>query len=885
MLPVTSRQSGGEQRGPMMVRIRNHVKVSLLLMTAQAVALGVPHARAQAANQMDYNLPKDSLGNSLRLISRLSGREIIFTAQAVEGKLSPSLKGHFSTDDAVKALLVGTDLIAEFRKDVILIRERSQTSELSERVPAAVAELIVTGSHIRGTEPVSQVITASRSQIEQRGRSDLGAFARDIPQNFSGGQNPGVVGAGAQGGNENLTSSSTLNLRGLGPDATLTLVNGHRVAYDGVSQGVDISAIPLAAIERMEIVADGASALYGSDAVAGVANIILRRSYEGLWTSARLGTTTEGGGTEQQYSAVTGASWNQGGLIATMDYRHSTAIRAGQRSFAHAVDNSATLVPRQRQVSAIISGHQDLGDMMVFELDAQYSSRRSALFLPNFADQNVFTNGIVSRPRVEMFTATPTLRLHLPYGWEASVSGTYGSSTSRVLGDTYLGGEHFSHRNVRYENETKTAEAFAEGPIATLAAGEVRLALGGGYRSISLKADSSQTIGSTVTPIQMLNRERNVAYGFGEVAIPLIGEANRLPFVQALLLTGALRYEKHYGVGDVTAPKIGIVYRPDKAVALRASWGKSFKAPTLYDQSRGFQAILLPAYFFGSSDGAPDASLLYLGGGNDGLKPERATTWTATLELKPRFVEGLTIEGSYFHIRYRNRVGSPMSSFFGALTNPTFSPFIQRSPSPAAIDAASSSALFGLENFTGSTYDPASVVAIVDNRLQNVASQSAEGLDLSLRYSADLSGDDRLSLSSSASYLKSDRKIVAGQAAIQKAGTIFNPPHWRAQAGSTWDHKNITLSAFGSYIGGTLDNRLPPYSRVRSFLAIDMVGQWRSTASSGALKGVEALFSAANLFDQAPSPIRSDSSADPGFDSTNYPATGRTISLTLSKAW
>ena len=76
-----------------------------------------------------------------------------------------------------------------------------------------------------------------------------------------------MAGVGQQGGQSNLNNSATLNLRGLGPDATLTLIDGHRVAYDALDQGIDISAIPLAAVEQIEVVTDGASALYGSDAV------------------------------------------------------------------------------------------------------------------------------------------------------------------------------------------------------------------------------------------------------------------------------------------------------------------------------------------------------------------------------------------------------------------------------------------------------------------------------------------------------------------------------------------------------------------------------------------------------------------------------------------
>ncbi|MFX4427853.1 TonB-dependent receptor plug domain-containing protein, partial [Acinetobacter baumannii] len=89
---------------------------------------------------------------------------------------------------------------------------------------------------------------------------DLGEFIRTIPENFTGGQNPGVAGGGNQGGsNINVSSSSALNLRGLGPDATLTLLNGHRLAYDSLSQGVDIAQIPLMAIDRVEVLTDGSS--------------------------------------------------------------------------------------------------------------------------------------------------------------------------------------------------------------------------------------------------------------------------------------------------------------------------------------------------------------------------------------------------------------------------------------------------------------------------------------------------------------------------------------------------------------------------------------------------------------------------------------------------
>lgn len=137
---------------------------------------------------------------------------------------------------------------------------------------------------------------------------------RAIPQNFSGGQNPGV-GANLPGGkNLDVGGGASINLRGLGGDATLTLLDGRRLSFDAALQSVDVSAIPFGAIERIEIVPDGSSALFGSDAVAGVANIILRRNFDGLETTARLGGSTDGGRRKTRRSVADGffLAWGNG---------------------------------------------------------------------------------------------------------------------------------------------------------------------------------------------------------------------------------------------------------------------------------------------------------------------------------------------------------------------------------------------------------------------------------------------------------------------------------------------------------------------------------------------------------------------------------------------
>src|SRR3546814_15047262 len=97
-----------------------------------------------------------------------------------------------------------------------------------------------------------------------------------------------------------------------------------------------------------------------------------------------------------------------------------------------------------------------------------------------------------------------------------------------------------------------------------------------------------------------------------------------LALVNRLTVTAALRYEDYPGMGRVTTPKLGLVYEPVRNIAIKASWGRSFKAPTLYQQYVGYETYLLPASAYGA---APSGTILYASGGNPSLRPERARSW------------------------------------------------------------------------------------------------------------------------------------------------------------------------------------------------------------------------------------------------------------------
>lgn len=147
-------------------------------------------------------------------------------------------------------------------------------------------------TRVRGKAPAA-VITIDRKAIDDNGFATTQQIAQSIPRNVMDGMNEATAVGGALGQNtgSNATRGSSINLRGLGPTSTLVLLNGERPPLGGFAGAfADISMIPATVIERIEIVADGASAICGSDAVAGVVNIVPRLDFTGGEASARIGT-------------------------------------------------------------------------------------------------------------------------------------------------------------------------------------------------------------------------------------------------------------------------------------------------------------------------------------------------------------------------------------------------------------------------------------------------------------------------------------------------------------------------------------------------------------------------------------------------------------------
>ncbi|HEX4736687.1 MAG TPA: TonB-dependent receptor [Allosphingosinicella sp.] len=860
------------------------LSASLLAAGSLAAVVSAAPVRAQVSNEIQISLPAQDLSQSLRAVSLQTGRNVIAPDELVKGRQAPAISGPFTAEGAVRLLLAGSGLEVRRVGESLVIAAAARPpggmeSESGETASGPGDTIVVTGTRIRGGPVASPVIEIGREEIRNAGQSSLGEVVRSLPQSFGGGQNPGVGTNVPASSGVDVGGGSSIDLRGLGSDATLTLLNGHRLSYSASRQSVDVSAIPLGAVERIEILADGASAIYGSDAVAGVANVILRRRFDGLETSARVGSSTDGGDFQQLYGGVAGADWRSGGIVVAYEYGSNSPIESKDRSYAATRSPGLTLSPALRHHSASLNAHQQLSDGVSIDLDGLFNRRNwNTVFPLNFAgDLSVSSGRLYST--AQSYELTPALHVDLGGDWRATVIGSYGHDRVDFAADLFFAGVKVPGGAGYYTNAAKSVEVNGDGSVFRLPGGNAKLALGGGYRMI----DFAVFKGSS--NFQNAQRSQDSYHAFGELSLPLVSTGQHVAFVDQLFVSAALRYENYPGIGDVATPKVGIVYAPSADFALKSSWGRSFRAPTLLQQYNPPSVSLLRAASVGGAGLPAAATVLLIQGGNAALKPERAETWSATLEFHPRAVHRLKAELSYFSTRYRDRIVTPIAATAVALSNPINASLVVRNPTAAAQSAAIARA-GTFVNAAGGNYDPANVVAIIDDSNVNAGRQVIDGVDLLVRYGIGLGADrGTLSLLLDAAYLKSKQQLTASQPLIALAGTLFNPPHFRTRGGLTWAVGPVMLTGIVNYSGPVTDTRFTPSARIGSITTADLTARLTTGSGAGPLRNVELSASVLNAFNAKPTAIRTTLFTDTPYDSTNYSPVGRFITFGITRKW
>jgi outer membrane receptor protein involved in Fe transport len=336
------------------------------VLAATAAAVVVLPAQATAREtSIEFNIAAGPLDRALVDYAQATRRQLLYSSALVANRTTKGLRGYHSADRALALLLAETGLrVRRAGKAYVLVSAAPPTSaanavsrplerrsrRVESRRPAQVpappeagteAEpIVVTGTHIRGEGAgTSPLVIVSRDEIERAGQSTVGAAIAALPQNFGGTstEDTSLTSSDRSTYNEGLGSGP--NLRGLGSDATLTLINGRRVAgAGGQAEFTDISMIPLAAVERIEVLADGASAIYGSDAVGGVINVILRKTFKGAETRFYSGVPTQGGASEIQFGQVLGTAWSGGHALFAYEFSLRERLAAAQRDYTRSAD-------------------------------------------------------------------------------------------------------------------------------------------------------------------------------------------------------------------------------------------------------------------------------------------------------------------------------------------------------------------------------------------------------------------------------------------------------------------------------------------------------------------------------------------------------------------
>lgn len=850
---------------------------SVLLGACASVALTAP-AHAQQQQQVQFNIPAQDTASALNEFSRQAGVQILFPYDVAARTNAPAVEGSFTQQEALSRLLQGSTLrLASDDGRTVVLQDPSSPTQLGaadRAVSSGEAEetIVVTGTRIRGVGSApSPVYAFDREDFAEQGADSVQQVLRSLPQNFNGGssEHAAAVTSSRNGNNLNGGYGASVNLRGLGTESTLVLLNGRRLAPSGFGNFVDVAAIPLSAIERVEVVPDGASAIYGSDAVGGVVNMILRDNFEGAETQVRYASVTDGSLRQFSVNQIAGARWSSGSVLLNFDYGQSEPLLASERSFAIGLQNGVTyLSPSNERVGVLISGHQDLSP----------SLRLNALFHANARDVENRIWQTTSGGRQHAFEGTTdqiggTLSLDWRVGetWTVTLAQTEHRNTMARI--NYLGASPTvaaSVNEVHTRHDVSTTELEGEGALFDTPAGSVRLAVGAERRE---ETDKTYRVNALGAPFAL---EREVTAAYAELFVPVFGETNQLPLMHRLNFSLAGRYEDYSDVGDANTYKVGALWSPIDGIDFRGTYGTSFRAPYLYQYNTSLSAAIIY--------GAPHpVSIVYVQGvPHPDLGPENATTLSAGFDVDQNIL-GVRLSATYFKIEYEDRIAAtPITA--NAFTDPFLSALISIPADPTIVAAAAEAVQFF--NFT--TIPLSDVAASFDGRVRNLGRTEVSGLDLTISRDFD-TAFGLFSLGANASYLFGyERNVLRGAPLVDIADTIFNPVDLRARAHFTWSRDGWSAAAFVNYVDDYTDNQLVAAPvKVSSWTTLDLGLGYRFDESANWFNGVSIRFNAQNVLDEAPPRILDRASAygNPGYDTENANPIGRLLSLTISKAW
>lgn len=264
---------------------------------------------------------------------------------------------------------------------------KSKSTAPQPKKEQRIEKMQVTGSLIKkvdveGPKPIQ---TLDREALDRAGYNSVGDVLRDLSANSFGG-------AREQSGSTTAGVAS-VNLRGLGADRTLVLVNGRRVAKDGIAGVVDLNLFPMAAIERIDILKDSSSATYGSDAIGGVINLITKSDYDGAEMEVRHEAAEYQGGNRTTVSGTWGKSNSRGNIMTAFQYRENTKVFSRDRDWTSTGESTFAPIPNINTGDGFASAGQCLSGNVDGNGRCLYNFADFATETPEIKQFNIFSNG------------------------------------------------------------------------------------------------------------------------------------------------------------------------------------------------------------------------------------------------------------------------------------------------------------------------------------------------------------------------------------------------------------------------------------------------------------------------------------------------------------
>lgn len=313
-----------------------------------------------------FDIPAGDFSQSVIEFYKQSKVEILYASVGSIGEVrTQAVVGTFDVEMALRKMLEGTGFTFDVENDRSFLLKRvnaaapanngvlvaspaervdgavigTGNTELVRLAPAELPQLqdvVVTGTFLHGVQDImSPLVRLDKKTMRATPYATVQDALQTLPSNSGG------FGDDVPGSSGNYNRGTAPNLRGLGYGATLVLVNGRRQAQAGsAADFVDLSNIPWSSVERIEVLPDGTSALYGSDAIAGVVNIVLREELDGSETQTRYASAL-GGSDEKVFSQLLGGNWGSGKWLASYQFSERGALAAASRDYAADADKTA----------------------------------------------------------------------------------------------------------------------------------------------------------------------------------------------------------------------------------------------------------------------------------------------------------------------------------------------------------------------------------------------------------------------------------------------------------------------------------------------------------------------------------------------------------------